>query len=137
MTRTTEMKRRMAKSPRQLRVEGWANVAGCHRVRPCGIIMCLMISRVITSYVCVNLMGLGGVQALAFKKCLTVWSKGLIEDMWKSTGGRGGSCRTHVIPKNSEKCSFIFNSMKMNNLDSHTPPCFVLPYLKSCEIVCC
>ena len=43
---------------------------------------------------------------------------------------RGGVGRAHVIPKISEKCSFILNSMKMNGSDSCPPPRFVLPQLE-------
>ena len=49
--------------------------------------------------------------------------------MWR-LGGGGASGRACVIPKNSEKCSFILNSMKMNGSDSRPPLRFVLPQLE-------
>ena len=43
----------------------------------------------------------------------------------------GASGKAHVIPKNSEKCSFIMNCMKQNASDCRPPPRFVLPQLEA------
>ena len=43
----------------------------------------------------------------------------------------GASGKAHVIPKNSEKCSFIMNCMKQNAFDCRPPPKFVLPQLEA------
>ena len=41
------------------------------------------------------------------------------------------SGKARVIPKNSEKCSFIMNCMKQNASDCRPPPKFVLPQLQA------
>ena len=46
----------------------------------------------------------------------------------KSMGALG---KARVIPKNSEKCSFIMNCMKQNASDCRPPPKFVLPQLEA------
>ena len=43
----------------------------------------------------------------------------------------GASGKARVIPKNSEKCSFIMNCMKQNASDCRPPPKLVLPELKA------
>ena len=43
----------------------------------------------------------------------------------------GASGKARVIPKNSEKCSFIMNCMKQNASDCCPPPKFVLPQLEA------
>ena len=43
----------------------------------------------------------------------------------------GASVKARVIPKNSEKCSFIMNCMKQNASDCRPPPKFVLPQLEA------
>ena len=43
----------------------------------------------------------------------------------------GASGKARVIPKNSEKCSFIMNCMKQNASDWRLPPKFVLPQLEA------
>ena len=43
----------------------------------------------------------------------------------------GASGKARVIPKNSEKCSFIMNCMKQNASDCRPPPRFVLPQLEA------
>ena len=49
----------------------------------------------------------------------------------------GVSGKALVIPKNSEKCSFIMNSMKQNASDCRPPPKFVLLGWRHCVTVCC
>ena len=43
----------------------------------------------------------------------------------------GASGKASVIPKNSEKCSFIMNCVKQNASDRRPPPKFVLPQLEA------
>ena len=43
----------------------------------------------------------------------------------------GASGKARVIPKNTEKCSFIMNCMKQNASDYRPPPKFVLPQLEA------
>ena len=45
----------------------------------------------------------------------------------------GASGKAHVIPKNSEKCSFIMNCMKQNASVCRPPPKFVLPQLEGLQ----
>ena len=43
----------------------------------------------------------------------------------------GASGKARVIPKNSDKCTFIMNFMKRNASECRPPPKFVLPQLEA------
>ena len=50
----------------------------------------------------------------------------------------GASGKARVIPKNSEKCSFIMNCMKQNASDCRPPPPnLCCPSWRLCVTVCC
>ena len=130
ITRTTGMKRRMAKSTRWLRVavgRVWQSAA--KRLSKALWDRCAPNDLLgnYKKWLCES----GGVGNSSGIGLLEMLDSLVDTSSLKRCGnqGGGGSGRACVIPKNSDKCSFILNSMKMNGSDSCSPPHIVLPQL--------